>query len=767
MSHLAVYLLGTYQALLDGKMLTAFETDKARALLAYLMVEGEFLHRREALAALFWPDQPESAARNNLRQTLYRLRQVISDPDSSSSHLMVTVNEVQFNLQSDYWLDVEEFPALLLDTQNHHPESISLCELCVQRLRSAIGLYKGDFMAGFSLPNCSQFDWWLLKKQEEYHRLALRALTRLGRYHELYGDFAMAEEYAQKEIELEPWREAAYRRRMRALALSGQRTAALREYLVCERVLERDLGVEPSLETRRLYELIRKGSFLRIGSSGASIVMPAESVKAYVAGLESSSSILPLVAREDELEKLRRFLKLAVNGQPQVVFVQGEAGSGKTMLIGEFVREAISSNSDLLFAWGSCNAHSGYGDSYLPFREILRTFLGQAHADQAKRIIPEEYVLRMQDALPLTMRALFEHGQELVASLLSYTALDNLFQDVTSSEQEIDAPESQVRYPGTGELPTRPLRDRSRQHAVNADEADLVKAAIFDQMTLLLQTIAKRYPLVLVFDDLQWVDIHSANLLYHLCRRLSGTRILIIAAFRSEEVAWRIEKLRHPLDTLINELKSMYGDIQVDLDRADGSKFVDTLLDIEPNRFDRAFRQALYRYTSGHPLLTVELLRSWKEGKDLIRDQAGAWFPAPELDWDRLPPRIGGFVAERIHRAPVELQELLAAASVQGETFIAEVIAAVLGEREVDVIQKLSSALNAGHNLLVARGVEQLGTQNISIYQFRNTFYQKYLYQSLDVVKRTHLHQVTAETLDALYGVKAGKIPLGSSSPGD
>lgn len=751
MSHLALSLLGTYQAVLDGDVLTSFETDKARALLAYLMVEGEFLHRREALAAMFWPDQPESAARNNLRQTLYRLRQVISDAGAAASFLLVTVNEVQFNLQSDYWLDVDEFTVLTAEAQSHHPKSISLCEQCIQELRAAIGLYKGEFMAGFSLSDASRFDWWLLKKQEEYHRMALRALTRLGQYYELSGDFLMAEEYAQKEIELEPWREVAYRRRMRALSLGGQRTAALREYLICERILERDLGVEPSLETKRLYELIRQGSILRVRSRDLNLSTPGELKAADSARSTEGAPNTALVARQDEIGKLGRSLEHAVSGRGRVVFVGGEAGSGKTTLMRAFVRQAVSEYKDLFVAWGRCNAHAGNGDSYLPFREILRTFLGQNFADRSAETFSEAYDLRLQKALPWMMSALFEHGHELVASLLSYPALEGIFQGEEVEEVGSKTDELQPLRPGTGELPTRPLRNRARQLATYADEADLVRAAIFDQMPLFLQTVAKRYPLILVFDNLQWVDVHSADLFYHLCRRLSGSRILIVAAFRPEEIARVNEQPRHPLETLINELKSDYGDIQVDLDRCDGKEFVEALLDEEPNRFDADFRQTLYRSTGGHPLLVVELLRSLKQGKALIQAQDGAWTTGPGLDWDHLPPRIEGFVAERIQRVPPELHELLEAASVQGETFIAEVIAAILGEREADVIHHLSGASSPGHNLLVPQGVRELGGRNLSMYQFRNLIYQKYLYGSLDAVKRMRLHQATLDTMAGLY----------------
>ena len=124
MSRLAVRLLGGFQVELDGEAVYAFKTDKARALLAYLVVESAHPHRRETLAALLWPDRPDSAARANLRQALSYVRQALRDdsqsPDpqshDSQSHgpspfLLVTPTDVQFNTASDHTLDVAQLEA--------------------------------------------------------------------------------------------------------------------------------------------------------------------------------------------------------------------------------------------------------------------------------------------------------------------------------------------------------------------------------------------------------------------------------------------------------------------------------------------------------------------------------------------------------------------------------------------------------------------------------------------------------------------------------
>ena len=78
-SHLNLSLVGPFQVLMGGKPLVAFESDKARALLAYLAVEANRPHRREALAGLLWSDTPQRMARTSLRGALANLRQLLND----------------------------------------------------------------------------------------------------------------------------------------------------------------------------------------------------------------------------------------------------------------------------------------------------------------------------------------------------------------------------------------------------------------------------------------------------------------------------------------------------------------------------------------------------------------------------------------------------------------------------------------------------------------------------------------------------------------
>ncbi|NIO71701.1 MAG: hypothetical protein GTN71_22395, partial [Anaerolineae bacterium] len=161
--------------------------------------------------------------------------------------------------------------------------------------------------------------------------------------------------------------------------------------------------------------------------------------------------------------------------------------------------------------------------------------------------------------------------------------------------------------------------------------------------------------------------------------------------------------------------------------------------------------EMLYRQTRGHPLFTVELLRGMQERGDLVQDREGRWVEGPALDWETLPPRVEAVIAERIGRLAQPLQGALRAASVEGETFTAEVVARVRAADEREMVEHLSGELDRRHRLVRAQGIQRMDDQRLSHYRFRHILFQKYLYSNLDQVERAHLHEAVGDTLEALY----------------
>jgi DNA-binding SARP family transcriptional activator len=245
MPHLSISLLGPFAASLGERPLYKFRTNKVQALLIYLVVEGEQVHRRETLMNLLWPDLPQPSAQVNLRQTIYRLRQAIPEvtPKKGKKAVPFLVADrqlVQINPEAVYELDVDSFNSLIEGDP-----------------AAAVSLYRGDFLADFYLSDSNEFEEWANTQRESLRRQALDALETLANEHLQLGHYDQAQTYAWQQLDIDNLREIAYRQLMVALVQSGQRSAALAQYHLCRERLRDDLGVEPTAETVSLYEQIQ------------------------------------------------------------------------------------------------------------------------------------------------------------------------------------------------------------------------------------------------------------------------------------------------------------------------------------------------------------------------------------------------------------------------------------------------------------------------------------------------------------------------------
>jgi DNA-binding SARP family transcriptional activator/predicted ATPase len=448
------------------------------------------------------------------------------------------------------------------------------------------------------------------------------------------------------------------------------------------------------------------------------------------------------VARQRELAQLDEHLAAALEGQGRVMFVTGEAGRGKTALLHEFARRAQATHPELMVASGHCSAYTGVGDPYLPFRDVMGMLSGDVERAWAAGAITREHACRLWSLTPHTAQALADDGPDLIDVFVSGSGLVR---------------RATAGAPGGGSWLSR-LQDLAERE--RAGPGDLEQPQLFEQYTQVLRSLAAGNPLLLTLDDLQWADTASTNLLFHLGRRLEGSRILVLGAYRPSEVALGRpsgdmgEERQHPLEPVITELKRIFGDIHLDLGQvppAEGREFVDAFLDTEPHRLGEEFRQALFRHTGGHPLFTVELLRGMQERGDLIQDEAGRWIVGPALAWEALPARVEAVIEGRIGRLKGELREILTVASVEGEDFTAQVVARVQAIGERRLLRQLSQELEKRHRLVRELGEVTVGCQRLSRYRFGHVLFQQHLYNGLSLGERRLLHGEIAKLLEELY----------------
>lgn len=455
------------------------------------------------------------------------------------------------------------------------------------------------------------------------------------------------------------------------------------------------------------------------------------------------------VAREGELARLEHFLQQAMDSNGNACFVTGEAGSGKTALVTEFSRRAQEKYADLAVAVGQSDVQTGITNAHLPFREVLGQLTGDVETKLAQGAITRENAGRLRKLLALSGQALVDIGPDLIGVFVPGVGLATRVGAFVAEK--------------AGWLQKLEKLAEKEGQAVDPAQQGIEQSHIFEQYANVLCRLSDNQPLLIVLDDLQWADDASISLLFRLARRVGNHRILIIGTYRPEEVAIGRAGERHPLEKVLAELKRYYGDTRVDLDRSaenERSRFINEMLDTEPNRLGADFRRKLFEHTDGHPLFTIELLRSLQESGDLVQNSEGCWVQTPGLAWGTIPDRVEGIIEERIGRLEKDLHEILTIGSVEGEDFTAEVVSRVLLADIRTQIQKLSTELDKQHRLVHAKGGRRLppSGQRISQYRFQHNLIRTYLYMELDETQRAYLHEDVGSVLEELYGDQVDEI---------
>ena len=500
-------------------------------------------------------------------------------------------------------------------------------------------------------------------------------------------------------------------------------------------LLADNLAIPDALRT----EFIRmsRGDFLPFPKHSPEILRIPPSLQKNTRLTNQNPSLF--VERQAEMAWLDTHLSQALAGNGLPVFILGDSGSGKTTLMVEFARRAQQAYPDLLVAGGHCNAQSGMGDPYRPFRDILGVLTGDAGWEEWG--FSHKHALRIWSFIPDTVRTLTTHGPNLIDLILPATPLvQRIAPYLIGPTDWLDRLEALART----DQPPR---------------SSLAQIHILEETTQMLRSLSHHHPLLLLLDDLQWVDDASKNLLYHFGRRLNGSRIMLVGACRPEENQFHPRPKpsdpaeEHSIQSLINELTRHYGDIQINLNQAnpdEGWAFINALIDSESNDLDRAFRDTLFRYTHGHPLFSVEMLRHMQENHHLIRDDTGRWTLNQKLEVSRLPARIEAVIAQRLAMLPALPREMLNVASVEGDIFTAQSVSTILGLAPGKVLQTLSRELEGRHRLVEELGEIQVSSQRFHRFQFRHRLFQEYLYSQLGSGERRRLHRAVGEAFEGV-----------------
>jgi DNA-binding SARP family transcriptional activator/predicted ATPase len=629
-SSLQLYFLGRLDMRSGGRPLPRPPTLKSQSLLAYLVLHRDQVQPRERIIGLFWSERPERKARGSLSTALWHIRRCLPD----DSLLLSDAHAVQFDPESDVWLDVEEFEA-----------QVSLTDM--DGLQSALALYRGDLLEGF-------YDDWILPERYRLEVLYVDALARLMAAYEAAGDYGSALTTAQRMLGRDLLREDAHRLAMRAYCRLGRRNAALEQYERCREIVLKELGAEPTGETTALYQAILGGDF-PVGPTAATLPAEVPSiVPADRAGRSPLDVIAPvrLVGRERELKLLLDAWQAARTGHGELLLVSGEAGVGKTRLVEEFANELRWQGVRVLS--GRCYEFER-ALPYQPLAEALQVAL-QVLSDDELKAFPA-WSLR--------------EVSRLVPELQERPALGT---DQGPAVGQIFVGDRADAWPATNSL--GPNQEQMR---------------LFAGVTRVLAGLSSRAPLLLVLEDLHWAGESTLGLVHHLARYLAGHPVLIVGTFRAEAIG-----VEQPLRTLRRRLARERLARSARLARLP-TEAVETIIVEMSGAGDAAVPLArrLYRETEGNPFFLMEIVKALFE-TDMIRLEEGAWrgdFAQISAGTLPLPPSLSETIEARVRRLEASARDALHLAAVLGREFSFDLLDLAWGRGEEATLVALDDLL--------------------------------------------------------------------------
>jgi len=250
---LVVYCLGSLRVYNNDRFIEKWPGHKCKSIFKYMIGHRERPIHSEILMDLFWRDADPRAARRNLYQAIYNLRQALQTGGPDFAYILCEESCYYLNPELELWVDSEAFcthyqTGQRLEREGRLHEAIREYEL-------AENLYEGEFLAK------DRYEDWLLDHRENLQRAYLDILDRLSQHYFDQQQFATCIAFCQKLLIEDNCHEDAHRRLMRSYLRRGQRHLALRQYHLCVEALEQELDVPPMPATIELYRHIQANPF--------------------------------------------------------------------------------------------------------------------------------------------------------------------------------------------------------------------------------------------------------------------------------------------------------------------------------------------------------------------------------------------------------------------------------------------------------------------------------------------------------------------------
>jgi len=407
-----------------------------------------------------------------------------------------------------------------------------------------------------------------------------------------------------------------------------------------------------------------------------------------------------MVGRDEEMGQLKEFLRAAIDGKGNTVLVSGEAGIGKTRLVKEL--EAYAESLDVKILEGRCLYESP--TPFLPFREALRNFFQVSKTD-ALPLQQRKIRKVVKEAAPHFVKAIPIVGQILAGATVAYRT----YRDEKGREKRVEL------------------------GAISERDAGL------EAISSLLVAISEKQPLLLVIDDLHLADTPSLSLLYYLARAVQNSKILVVGAYRPEEVS------RHLLGIMqMMSRDDLYQEIVLKrLSQINYFDFILSMLGVDLGDFVKL----IYEETEGNPLFAIETLRLLMQQNVLIKED-GRWKLSKNIMEVEIPPRVYDVVVRRINALGEEERDLLDGASVVGEEFSSGVVENVSGLGRIELLKCLNNIERKYHLVHSFEGG----------YRFDHSKITEVLYNEIAPELRKEYHSMIAKYMEEVNKDRLGEV---------
>lgn len=336
---LQLRLLGAPLIADDGREIFV-PAHKAQALLFYLAAEAGRSFSRSQLIALLWEHSSEREGRNSLSTVLTRLRQAMP-----LFPVRIEGDTLAWQPASNVWLDLPDFAAPL--PQLAAASSSAGVNDSIRRLEGIAELYRGAFLEGFSIRDSESYTEWLRLERERWQHRWFSLLDQLIEAYTIARAWPQAIECAWRVVAANQLQERFHRTLMRLYYLAGDRSAALAQFHSCREALARELGIEPDVETTKLYQDIVANRLHHI-PDGAPRLQPPEARRSAItpAGPRFGARLTTAgqACFAGRAEQLALFSKALSDEEPAfaVLYVCGRSGAGKSALLTAFAQQSAA-----------------------------------------------------------------------------------------------------------------------------------------------------------------------------------------------------------------------------------------------------------------------------------------------------------------------------------------------------------------------------------------------------------------------------------------